>query len=46
MGLVEYTAQFFAPPTAGKGIQKNYTNHIIIGYLSNGLLSMVADHLL
>ena len=49
MGLVEYTAQFFASDNlqqvrAYKKII--YTNHIIIGYLSNGLPSMVADHVL
>ena len=48
IGLVEYTAQFFASDNLQqvRAYKKNYTNHIIIGYLSNGLPSMVADHVL
>lgn len=49
MGLVEYTAQFFAFDSlqqVKRTYKRTYTNHIIIGHLSNGLPSMVADYVL
>ena len=48
MGLVEYTVQFFAFDNLQqvRTCKRIYTNHISIGYLSKGLPSMVADHVL